>query len=84
MAEMNMDLDNLPDEMLTFMGISREDFAEVRKLMKMRDATTPDVGTEAPDFEIERLDANGRRTEEMFHLGETRGKPVGLIFGSYT
>ena len=40
----------------------------------------PEVGTEAPDFDLAVLDADGAR----LRLRDQRGKPVGLIFGSYT
>ena len=84
MAEMGINPDKLPDAALDSMGVTREQFQKIREYMKTREAMTPDVGTEAPDFEIEKLDASGRRTGEMFHLADTRGKPVGRIFGSYT
>ncbi len=84
MAEMGIDPDKLPDAALATMGITREEFSKIREFMKAREAMTPAVGDEAPDFEIEKLSAAGQRTGEMFHLADTRGKPVGLIFGSYT
>lgn len=84
MAEVGIDPDKLPDTALDSMGITREEFSKIREFMKAREAVTPAVGDEAPDFEIEKLSAAGQRTGEMFHLADTRGKPVGLIFGSYT
>ena len=38
----------------------------------------------APDFELERLSPEGRRTGQTFRLSSGRGRPVGLVFGSYT
>ncbi len=45
----------------------------------LRDETTPNVGEMAPDFELATLDGDAR-----VRLSAHRGKPVGLIFGSYT
>ena len=49
-----------------------------------REKHAPPEGSEAPDFEIERLSPEGKRTGEMFRLSAMRGRPVALIFGSYT
>jgi len=45
---------------------------------------SPKVGQSAPDFEAEKLDNNGKRTGEIVRLSNYFGKPVGLVFGSYT
>ena len=78
------DLDNLPDAAFERMGISREKFAGIRAEMAKRDAKTPPAGSVAPDFEIERLSPDGKRTGETFQLSSARGRPVALVFGSYT
>jgi len=65
-------------------GISKEEFDSYAAAKAEWDKGTPAVGSEAPDFEVERLDAKGRRTGEMFRLSSTRGKPVALVMGSYT
>jgi len=80
--------DSLPPERWEKIGLSREQFlaryeAEVRE-RALRDLTAPKAGEPAPDFEIERLTAAGKRTGEMFRLSSTRGSPVALVFGSYT
>ncbi|MDF1596417.1 MAG: hypothetical protein P1T08_10040 [Acidimicrobiia bacterium] len=49
-----------------------------------RDLVSPQLGDEAPDFELELLTATGKRTGDLMGLSSLRGKPVGLIFGSYT
>ena len=49
-----------------------------------RDKHSPQVGEEAPDFELELLSATGQRTSEHLSLSSLRGKPVGLVFGSFT
>lgn len=51
---------------------------------KERQSLVPAVGTQAPDFELDVLDRDRQRTGERFRLSSWRGKPVGLIFGSWT
>ena len=58
---------------------AREAMREHRDQMQKR-PPAPEVGSEAPDFDLAVLDADGRRVR----LRDLRGKPVGLIFGSYT
>ena len=58
---------------------AREAMQEHRAHMQQR-PPAPEVGGEAPEFDLAVLDGDGRRVR----LRELRGKPVGLIFGSYT
>ncbi len=51
---------------------------------KARQADVPELGGEAPDFELDILDRDRGRTGERLRLSSLRGKPVGLFFGSYT
>ena len=51
---------------------------------KARQGSVPQVGAMAPDFTIERLSRDRKRTGEYVTLSELRGKPVALGFGSYT
>lgn len=45
----------------------------------------PKVGTLAPDFALQSLDAKGNASKEKVKLSELcKTKPVVLIFGSYT
>lgn len=64
--------------------ISKEEFEEYMARSKARQVNAPEVGKPAPDFEIEELDAHGKRTGKLFRLSSARGKPVALVFGSYT
>ncbi|MDH3240712.1 MAG: hypothetical protein OEO83_08595 [Alphaproteobacteria bacterium] len=74
----------ITDEELEFRGWTREDM-RARYLARMeQDKSSPQVGEMAPDFELELLDAAGKRTGQRVSLSGLRGKPVGLIFGSYT
>ncbi len=49
-----------------------------------RQSRVPRVGTPAPEFEIERLDRDRKRTGERVRLSALEGRPVALVFGSYT
>lgn len=49
-----------------------------------RQAGVPQPGAAAPDFEIDILDRARKRSGETVSLSSLLGKPVGLIFGSYT
>jgi hypothetical protein len=51
---------------------------------KARQSRVPQVGAPAPDFELERLDRDRKRTGETVRLSSLGGKPVALVFGSYT
>jgi hypothetical protein len=74
----------LTDEELKKRGMTREGFTK-RWIERLRlDESSPQVGEPAPDFELELLTPAGKRTGELFKLSSARGKPVGLIFGSYT
>lgn len=53
----------------------RRVFAEMRER-----PDGPGEGSPAPDFDLAILDGDGARVR----LSDLRGRPVGLIFGSYT
>ncbi len=57
-----------------------ERFAQLREAMARREERAPKVGEEAPDFELPVMHAEG----DTVRLSDLRGKPVALIFGSYT
>ncbi len=57
-----------------------ERFARLREAMARREEQAPKVGEEAPDFQLPVLHGKGARVR----LSNLRGKPVALIFGSYT
>jgi peroxiredoxin len=48
--------------------------------MAKREERAPNVGDEAPDFELPLLHGDGKTVR----LLDLRGRPVALIFGSYT
>jgi len=49
-----------------------------------RQSKVPRPGDIAPDFEINLLDRNRKITGDTIRLSNLRGKPVALLFGSYT
>ena len=75
---------NMSDEELKFRGWTRDSMRERWAAKLERDRNSPRAGDEAPDFELELLSPEGRRTGENLRLSSLRGKPVGLIFGSFT
>lgn len=80
--------ESLPPERWEKLNLAREQYLEDYESMvrerAMRDHSAPKVGEPAPDFEIQRLTPGGKQTGEMLRLSSTRGKPVALLFGSYT
>jgi hypothetical protein len=86
MAEISYPADHrdIPPERWVRMMMSPEQYYAMRSERLAREAMAPAVGEMAPDFEIERLSPEGRRTGEPFRFSSTLGRPVGLIFGSYT
>lgn len=80
--------DSLPPERWEKLNLSREEYlADYEAMVReraLRDQAAPKAGDPAPDFEIELLSPAGKRTGEMFRLSSARGRPVALVFGSYT
>ena len=71
-------------ERLKRLNISPEDYIKVKELAGERERRVPEVGDPAPDFELERLTDDGKRSDQRVRLSSLRSKPVLLYFGSYT
>ncbi len=84
MAQKWPDPEQIPEAMWERMGITKERFLEIRAVMLEREARAPANGSPAPDFDLERLSPEGERTSDRERLSDHRGRPVALIFGSYT
>ena len=69
---------------LQISDMSEDEFDVMLAANKKRQSRVPQVGTPAPDFEIERLDRDRKRTGELVRLSALKGRPVALVFGSYT
>ena len=76
---------NAADEWLATRGMTREQLRTFIENRVIRDREhSPKIGDDAPDLELERLNGDGGRSGETVRLSSYFGKPVGLIFGSYT
>ena len=84
MANTMPDPEKIPPELWKRLNITKERFLEIRAMMEEREKRTPAVGAPAPDFELEGLSPEGERTGETLQLSEYRGRPLALVFGSYT
>ena len=76
--------DSIAPALREHMNISRQQFDEIRASMLAREKHAPTVGSAAPDFELKRLSSEGALSEERLRLADLRGRPVALVFGSYT
>ncbi len=74
----------ISDDKLEFRGRTREGMRQGWLDRIARDKDSPRIGDEAPEFELEILSPAGMRTGDRFRLSALRGRPVGLIFGSFT
>jgi hypothetical protein len=64
--------------------MTESEFGAMMAENKARQVNVPVEGSEAPDFDLDVLDRESGRTGEKVKLSDLKGKPVGLIFGSYT
>ncbi len=81
-------LDELPDEVAdrftTMMNTDRASLQSRFDRTAQRERRSPKAGMRAPVFDLELLDAVGKRTAETRALADHLDKPIALIFGSYT
>ncbi len=84
MAEVQMTPDERKQSWLEISVINEEQFDSMREVQAARQARVPQPGDAAPDFEIDVLDRDRKRTGDTVKLSSLRGKPVALMFGSYT
>ncbi|MBT4489279.1 MAG: hypothetical protein HOK30_08715 [Rhodospirillaceae bacterium] len=79
-----MDMAGKRQVWLDISDISEAEFEAHIKTQQAREADVPRVGSVAPDFIADVLGPNRQRTGERVRLSDLRGKPAGIIFGSYT
>ena len=90
MAEISYPADwrDIAPEKWSKMLLTPELYSAMRAERLAREAAAPAERDLAPDFTSERLLGQGKRTGEMFgpshHFSQNGGRPVGLVFGSYT
>ena len=77
-------INGIGDAELDFRGWTRDGMRAGYQRRLEADRNSPQPGDVAPDFTLELLSAAGARTGEKLSLSSLRGKPVGLIFGSFT
>ena len=69
---------------LEISDMTEDAFDAMMAANKERQSRVPRVGAPAPDFELERIDRERKRTGERVRLSALKGRPVALVFGSYT
>ncbi len=79
-----IDPDTIPPERWKQMNITPEEFKKVLATMDAREKNAPAVGNLAPNFELKCLSTQGELTDERVQLSALRGRPVAIVFGSYT
>jgi hypothetical protein len=78
-------LDSLTDEELAARGITREQQRKRMERRVLRDhEKSPSVGDEVPSLALEILTPDGMLRGEYLDISALRGKPVGILFGSYS
>ena len=77
-------ISGISDDELKFRGWTRDSMRTGYQRRLEADRNAPHPGDLAPDFTLELLSAAGARTGKPLSLSSLRGKPVGLIFGSFT
>ena len=76
--------ESLSDADFERMMLTRAGYTAMRDTRIEREKSAARIGEMAPGFTLERLSATGKRTGKTFRLSQARGRPVALIFGSYT
>ena len=85
MSESRWTVDPDIDAFLETMELPPAPFMEHLRAERMPlEKAAPTVGSPAPAFSAECLAANGAQTGEFVSLADFAGRPLALIFGSYT
>ena len=74
------------NRMMAFIGgMEPERRIAMMQFLAERETLAPEVGGDAPDFNLPRLGGDRLGSDDRVQLSSFRGrKPVALIFGSYT
>ena len=84
MRHAGLNMDERKKIWLEISDISEEQFDALMAFQNERQINMPTVGAPAPDFTLDVLDKERLRTGETVTLSSLHGKPVALLFGSYT
>lgn len=79
-----LDMEERKKRWLAISDITEQEFDALMAHQNARQVNVPQPGSVAPDFELDVLDRDRLRTGERVSLGSLHGKPVALLFGSYT
>lgn len=79
-----MDMAARREVWLEISDISEAEFEAHMAQEKAREAVVPRPGDMAPDFTADLLGPDRQRTGAQMTLSDLRGKPVGIVFGSFT
>lgn len=69
---------------LSISDITEDEFDDYQVWRRDRQSRVPQPGSAAPDFELDGLGKDGKRSGERVRLSALKGTPVALVFGSYT
>jgi hypothetical protein len=76
--------EQMREEWIAISDMTADEFDALQATYQARAQGMPMPGEIAPDFTVDVMDTGQKRTGESKSLSDFRGKPVGLIFGSYT
>ena len=84
MAVKNLTFEERKRTWLEISTIDEAQFDANWKFQSERQSGVPQPGDIAPDFELELLDKDPKLAKKTVQLSALKGKPVALMFGSYT
>ena len=84
MAEINLTFEERKRTWLKIQIIDKAKFDANWKFQSQHQSRERQPGDIAPDFELELLDKDLKRAGKTVQLSAVKGKPVALMFGSYT
>ncbi len=76
--------EQMREEWIALSDMTADEFDALQATYMARASGMPVPGDEVPGFTVDVMGASQKRTGESKSLSDFRGKPVGLIFGSYT
>ena len=83
--KMEETLRNATDEWLETRGFTRDELrGHMERRVERDQAKSPNVGDPAPNFDLALIGAGGELTGARLQLSSLAGRPVGLLFGSFT
>ncbi len=85
MSDKAWTLDPAIDDFMATIELPPKSFMDELAAQRMPlEAAAPKVGERAPEFKAERLSADGKATGGLVSLSDFHGRPLALMFGSWT